>query len=64
LKELGIPRERLVISDKVFFSEFPSANTPPNAVGTSAKRIREFITQSLKRLQLDYIDLIFAHRRD
>ena len=36
----------------------------PNDIGLSRKRIIEGTRASLKRLQLDYVDIIFAHRPD
>ena len=36
----------------------------PNAMGLSHKHIIEGVDASLKRLQLDYVDLIFCHRPD
>lgn len=36
----------------------------PNDIGLSRKRIIEGTRASLKRLQLEYVDIIFAHRPD
>ena len=55
-----IPRESLVISSKVFWPTMPG----PNGRGLSRKHITESIHASLKRLDLDYIDLYFCHRYD
>lgn len=55
-----MPRETLVISSKVFFPTFKG----PNGRGLSRKHITESIHASLKRLDLDYIDLYFCHRYD
>jgi aryl-alcohol dehydrogenase-like predicted oxidoreductase len=38
--------------------------TAPNDVGLSRKRIIEGTRASLKRLELEYVDIIFAHRPD
>src|SRR5580704_12727515 len=60
LRELAIPREQVVIATKVFN---PTGKTP-NEKGLSAKHIRHAIDASLKRLQLDYVDLYQIHRFD
>jgi len=59
LKELKIPRDELVISTKVYWG-----GTGPNRVGLSRKHVIEGTLASLKRLQLDYVDIIMAHRPD
>ncbi len=60
LKELAIPREQVVIATKLFNPMGPSENEK----GLSAKHIRHAAEASLKRLQLDYIDLYQIHRFD
>jgi len=55
-----LPREALVISSKVFAPSMPG----PNGRGLSRKHIIESVNASLKRLQLDYLDLYFCHRYD
>ncbi|MEX1071979.1 MAG: aldo/keto reductase [Anaerolineales bacterium] len=55
-----LPREALVISSKVFWPTMPGIN----GRGLSRKHIRESIDASLKRLELDYVDLYFCHRFD
>ncbi len=55
-----LPREELIISSKVFFPTFEG----PNGRGLSRKHITESIHASLKRLNLDYVDLYFCHRHD
>jgi aryl-alcohol dehydrogenase (NADP+) len=60
LRKLSIPREQVVIATKVFNPMGPSANER----GLSRKHIRHAIDASLKRLQLDYIDLYQIHRLD
>ncbi|QEL13927.1 aldo/keto reductase [Limnoglobus roseus] len=60
LRALSIPREQVVIATKVFN---PMGQTP-NERGLSAKHIRHAIDASLKRLQLDYVDLYQIHRFD
>jgi len=58
-KELNLPREQLVVSTKIFW-----AGKGPNDAGLSRKHIIEGTHASLKRLQLDYVDIIFCHRPD
>ncbi|KAF9029106.1 Aldo/keto reductase [Hymenopellis radicata] len=60
LKELGYHRTDLVISTKIFWG----ARSSPNGTGLSRKHIVEGTKQSLERLQMDYVDVIFAHRCD
>lgn len=52
-------REDLVISTKLFWG-----GNGPNDVGLSRKHLLEGTKNSLKRLQLDYVDLIYCHRPD
>jgi voltage-dependent potassium channel beta subunit len=59
LKELGWPREEYLVSTKIFWG-----GDGPNDRGLSYKHIIEGVNNSLKRLQLDYVDLLFAHRPD
>ncbi|HOJ01863.1 MAG TPA: aldo/keto reductase [Anaerolineaceae bacterium] len=56
----GLSRPTLVISSKVFWPTFEGVN----GKGLSRKHILESIDLSLKRLQLDYVDLYFCHRYD
>ncbi len=56
----GLSRPTLVISSKVFWPTFEGVN----GKGLSRKHIIESIDLSLKRLQLDYLDLYFCHRHD
>src|SRR5262245_41301813 len=60
LLELAIPREQVVVATKVF----NPMGTTPNERGLSAKHIRHGIDNSLRRLQLDYVDLYQIHRFD
>jgi voltage-dependent potassium channel beta subunit len=55
-----LPREALVISSKVFWPTMPG----PNGRGLSRKHITESIHASLRRLDIDYLDLYFCHRFD
>ena len=58
-KKLGWRREDSVVSSKVFWG-----GEGPNDAGLSRKHIFEACRNSLKRLQLDYLDLFFCHRPD
>ncbi|KAK7051461.1 hypothetical protein VNI00_004435 [Paramarasmius palmivorus] len=60
IKELGLRRSDLVITTKLFWG----VRSGPNAGGLSRKHIIEGTQESLARLQLDYVDVIFAHRCD
>ena len=59
IKELNIPREKIVISTKIF-----KIGDDPNDSFLSRKHIREGIKNSLKRLQLKYVDIVYCHRYD
>ncbi|MFX3617877.1 MAG: aldo/keto reductase family protein [Sporolactobacillus sp.] len=54
------PRESIVLSTKVFFP----MGDGPNDHGLSRKHIMEQAHASLKRLDVDYIDLYYCHRFD
>jgi len=58
-KNTGWPRESFVVSSKVFWG-----GEGPNDKGLSRKHVYEACRRSLKRLQLDYLDLFFCHRPD
>ena len=45
-------------------SFFGTGRSDPNQKGLSRKHIIEGTKASLKRLQLDYVDIVFAHRAD
>ncbi|VDC05771.1 unnamed protein product [Peniophora sp. CBMAI 1063] len=59
-KELGVRRGDFVITSKVFWGTRPG----PNNMGLSRKHIIEGVKESLQRLQLEYLDIVFAHRPD
>ncbi len=59
IKKLGWRRESIVVSSKVFWG-----GAGPNDQGLSRKHIYEACRNSMKRLQLDYLDLFFCHRPD
>jgi len=52
-------REELVLSTKIFWG-----GNGPNDTGLSRKHLIEGTKNSLKRLQIDYVDLLFCHRPD
>ncbi|KAF9528126.1 voltage-gated potassium channel beta-2 subunit [Crepidotus variabilis] len=61
IRELGLRRTDLVISTKIFFG---TRRNSPNDTGLSRKHIVEGLKESLARLELDYVDIVFAHRPD
>ena len=60
LKELGVRRENVVVATKVNGQMSDDINDK----GLSRKHILDSIDQSLKRLQMDYVDLYQIHRWD
>lgn len=60
LKNLKIPRENVVVATKVF----GAMGEGPNARGLSRSHILDGVKASLKRLQLDHIDLYQVHGFD
>ncbi len=59
LEKVGWQRDSYIISTKIFWG-----GDGPNQRGLSRKHIVEGTNAALKRLQLDYVDLIFCHRPD
>lgn len=59
IQKTGWKRSDLVISTKIFWG-----GDGPNDNGLSRKHIHEGINASLKRLQMEYVDLVFCHRPD
>jgi voltage-dependent potassium channel beta subunit len=59
LKKMGWRRESYVVSAKIYWG-----GKGPNDIGLSYKHIIEGTNNSLRRLQLDYVDLIFCHEPD
>ena len=60
LKNLKVPRENVVVATKVFGDTAPG----PNTRGASRGHILDGVKASLKRLQLDHIDLYQIHGFD
>jgi voltage-dependent potassium channel beta subunit len=76
-KAVGVKREEIVVSTKVFFGAGEGRDTGVefrfgsyyrtigiNQSGLSRKHVIEGALGGLRRLQLDYVDIIFAHRPD
>jgi len=76
IKQLNLPREEIVVMTKL---HFPVSRNPGerlwgskpaddlgyvNQYGQSRKHIFDSVQSSLKRLQLDYVDLLQCHRFD
>ena len=61
LKELKVARERVVIATKFGFK---FGETGITGVDSRPAHIREAVEGSLRRLQTDYIDLLYQHRVD
>ncbi|KAF8607955.1 Aldo/keto reductase [Ceratobasidium sp. AG-I] len=80
IKQLELPREDIVVITKLWGMVSKSSERPAspsgsdsdvaqnngyvNQFGLSRKHIFESVKQSLKRLQLDYIDVLQCHRLD
>ncbi len=61
LTNLKVPRNDIVISTKVFKGAHANG---PNDTGLSRKHLLEGTRACLERLQLEYVDVIIAHRPD
>lgn len=59
IRKAGWRRESLVLSTKVFWG-----GPGPNDQGLSHKHVIEGVNAALRRLQVEYIDLVFCHRPD
>jgi aryl-alcohol dehydrogenase-like predicted oxidoreductase len=60
LKTFGVRRETVVVATKVY----QQMSDDPNDRGLSRKHVLDSIDQSLRRLQMDYVDLYQIHRWD
>lgn len=63
IKHFGWNRNDLVISTKLYWGGKFGKN-PINNTGLSRKHIIEGMNQSLARLDLEYVDIVYAHRAD
>lgn len=61
IKSLGLPRDEIVVATKAFG---PMSETKANACGQSRYHLMNQLDASLKRLQLDHIDLYQLHGYD
>lgn len=59
IRELGWKRSDIVVSTKIFWG-----GPGPNDKGLSRKHIVEGTKASLKRLDMEYVDVIYCHRPD
>lgn len=59
IKKLGLDQRDYVVSTKLFWG-----GDGPNRSGLSRKHIIEGMQHSLRRMQLEYVDLVFCHRPD
>ena len=60
LKDLGPRRDRIIVATKVYHA----MSDDPNDRGLSRKHIMHSIDNSLRRLDMDYVDLYQIHRYD
>ena len=58
-KALNVQREKIVVTTKIY-----ACGADPNDMLCSRKHIIEGLRNSLKRLQLDYVDIVFSHKYD
>jgi voltage-dependent potassium channel beta subunit len=58
-KKLAWRREDFVVSTKIFWG-----GSGPNDQGLSHKHVIEGVNNALRRLQVEYVDLVFCHRPD
>lgn len=63
IKKFGWKRNDIVVSTKIYWGGAYGDNSINN-VGLSRKHIVEGTNMALERLQLDYVDLLYAHRPD
>lgn len=61
LKKMNWERSSWLVSSKVYFGD---GGKKPNQTGLSRKHIFDACHASLRRLQVEYIDLYFCHRPD
>jgi voltage-dependent potassium channel beta subunit len=61
LRQLGWPRVKYVVSTKFFWGITEGSNTKNTL---NRKYLMDAIDGSLKRLQMDFVDLVYCHRPD
>ena len=61
IQELGWSREDYLVSSKIFWG---TGSQLPHRKGLHRKHMVEATEQALKRLRVDYLDLLFCHRPD
>jgi len=61
VREYGLNRDEIVVASKV---NFPMRPDRPNGGGLSRKEIMAEIDHTLRRLQMDYVDVYQIHRLD
>ncbi|KAI8941196.1 hypothetical protein NX059_002433 [Plenodomus lindquistii] len=68
IKHFGWNRNDIVVSTKIYWgthnSALPSPRNKINNLGLSRKHLIEATSASLTRLQLSYVDILYAHRPD
>ncbi|KAF2850059.1 Aldo/keto reductase [Plenodomus tracheiphilus IPT5] len=68
IKHFGWNRNDIVVSTKIYWgthnSSLPAPRNKINNLGLSRKHLIEATAASLSRLQLSYVDIIYAHRPD
>ena len=62
LKSLKVRREDVVIATKLYW--FDRSEKKLNNIGVNRKHVIENMNKSLERLQLEYVDIVYAHRFD
>jgi len=62
IRQLNIPREKVFIATKFALQEDPV--TKAYIINCKPEYVKKSIDASLKRLQMDYVDLYFMHRLD
>ena len=66
-KDLNVRREDIVVTTKIFFGTEGLNGQPAknvNGVGLSRKHLIEGTKLSLSKLQMSYVDVVYAHRYD
>lgn len=62
IADLRLPRDGFVVSSKLFFGAVESPL--PTQKGLSRKHVHDGCHGALKRLRVDYLDLLYCHRPD